>query len=503
MEYRGEMIGRRGMLAVAGSLVAWDSSATLGPTTATPPQGVPGLAQFTDYLRSPSGGQMVGWRPAADGAALRTVHDKMSDDSVSVKDFGALGDGAMNDYASILLARSVALATGRALLFPEGEYLHSDTLEFGFSHLRVFFRGRVTLRHTGAGKAISFDAGPTPNIDGKNEINFGWDCPPTLIGNKATTDLVYVRGCHHMKMDIRLRDCTTGLRVDFSVLSHFRINGSINEGGFPHQQPTNWLIVDKRDVPEATTACKFDVIAEGSTGFGLKLIAAQSCQFWGTSEGNEAGGVEISSDSIKNNFYEFFCEQNGSDCHWDIAGSYNNFFNCSGGGPANTGDNNTKVTGIRNQFFGGNFHNVTEIGYYNEWRQTALTGTYNHNVDSVRALCHDGAGKSIPDTYPKPTITAPSFVGSWINAGSTFRNVGWWKDSYGYVHIAGAAKRGAGVIFVLPAGSRPGGDIWKKVYNPTADVDVVIVITTDGNVQQISGDTGAVPLDGISFLAEG
>lgn len=515
MKHRGGKLGRREILAATGALAVWDSSAKLsaatseqfGPTSA----GEPAIKDGGDarlsvaQLRSGAGSEMVGWRAPGEGTALRTLHAKISDGPVSVKDWGAKGDGVADDYPAILLARTAALATGRALLFPDGEYCHSRTLEFGFSHLRIFFRGNVTLRHTGTGKAISFDAGPVANVDGKNEIHFGWDCPPTLIGNRATTDLVYVRGCHHMKFDARLRDATTGMRIEFSVLSHFRINGSNNEGPFPDRQPTNWLVVDRRSGPEATTACKFDCILEGALGFGLDLRFAQHCEFWGTSEGN-GGGVWIRTDSINNSFHNFFCEQNGSAQHWLVDGHNNVLINCTGGGPSNVGLNNTIVKGVRNQFISGKFHDVLETGYYNSWNQVALTGNYVPNSQSsIREKCHNGALGEIADAYPRPTVIVPELAGRWVNAASAgIRDVGHWKDRYGHVCFAGGVRGGddASVIFTLPAGSRPGGTIWRKLYNPKSGGDVVIAIEANGEVRHVSGSNSAIPLDGITFIAE-
>lgn len=72
MEYRGGKIGRRGMLAAAGSLAVWDSSTALGGTpAAAPAQGIPALAEYIDQLRSATGGEMVG---AASGG---TVQDSL------------------------------------------------------------------------------------------------------------------------------------------------------------------------------------------------------------------------------------------------------------------------------------------------------------------------------------------------------------------------------------------------------------------------------------------
>lgn len=57
------------------------------------------------------------------GAVMRTSHDKFSD-MLSVKDFGAVGDGLANDT----LAIQNALQAGESVYFPEGNYLVSATI---------------------------------------------------------------------------------------------------------------------------------------------------------------------------------------------------------------------------------------------------------------------------------------------------------------------------------------------------------------------------------------
>lgn len=58
------------------------------------------------------------------GAATRTSHDKFSD-LISVKDFGALGDGLTDDTNAIINA----LAASDAVFIPEGVYLISGTIQ--------------------------------------------------------------------------------------------------------------------------------------------------------------------------------------------------------------------------------------------------------------------------------------------------------------------------------------------------------------------------------------
>ncbi len=57
------------------------------------------------------------------GAATRTTSDKFSD-SVSIKDFGAVGDGLTDDTVAI----QQALAAHNAVFVPEGEYLVTSTI---------------------------------------------------------------------------------------------------------------------------------------------------------------------------------------------------------------------------------------------------------------------------------------------------------------------------------------------------------------------------------------
>lgn len=65
------------------------------------------------------------------GYGTRTLAQKLSDIAVSVKDFGAVGDGITDDTAAIQAAID-SLTAGGSCFFPRGTYLISDTITLGY-----------------------------------------------------------------------------------------------------------------------------------------------------------------------------------------------------------------------------------------------------------------------------------------------------------------------------------------------------------------------------------
>jgi hypothetical protein len=89
-------------------------------------------------LAAPTGSSLVGFLQSGTGAVATTVQTKLRE-SVSVKDFGATGNGVTDDTAAIQLAITYiysfanAGSTGAApaLYFPRGTYLMSSTITMG------------------------------------------------------------------------------------------------------------------------------------------------------------------------------------------------------------------------------------------------------------------------------------------------------------------------------------------------------------------------------------
>lgn len=79
-------------------------------------------ASLTDLAAS-GGSALVGYLPAGTGAVAATVQSKLRE-SVSVKDFGAVGDGVTDDTAAI----QAAVTAARHVYFPVGIYKTSSTI---------------------------------------------------------------------------------------------------------------------------------------------------------------------------------------------------------------------------------------------------------------------------------------------------------------------------------------------------------------------------------------
>lgn len=119
------------------------------------------LANDTDPLK---GASMIGYKG-------RTVHERLGD-FVSVKDYGAMGDGVTDDRAAIQATIDAVMAQGGGTLyFPAGTYKITGQLLIDLSANVTRFGGRIhilgagmpstCIKSTGAFTAIRFKGAPT------------------------------------------------------------------------------------------------------------------------------------------------------------------------------------------------------------------------------------------------------------------------------------------------------------------------------------------------------
>lgn len=106
-----------------------------------------------------------------------------------------------------------------------------------------------------------------------------------------------------------------------------------------------------------------------------------------------------------------------------------------------------------------------------------------------------------PATAVAEQWTAPSLTNSWVNFGSAFNPVGYWKDNNGTVFLRGVVKSGVmgSSIFTLPAGYRPANRPLCATISNDAFARVDIFAT--GEVMPQVGSNVYFSLDNISFRA--
>jgi hypothetical protein len=125
------------------------------------------LPVVQDGLTKKASIDQLGFLQSGTGATTRTIQNKLRD-VVSVKDFGAVGDGSTSDAAAITAADlAVFNSGGGTLAFPNGTYLY-------------------TFAAPSYGVLYKFDG---PNVNGlKLGIGSTWSA--------ATASLVYLSGAH-------------------------------------------------------------------------------------------------------------------------------------------------------------------------------------------------------------------------------------------------------------------------------------------------------------------
>ena len=152
------------------------------------------LVQFSTASPVSAGSTLssnVQYTPAGTGAVATTVQAKLRE-SVSVKDFGAKGDGVTDDTTAINAA--ITFASNHILYFPKGDYKISSTINFGLM-TSIVGEGpqasRIIASHSGVAVQINVPV-TTPNLgDTYSQIyeNFG------IVGNINTTFGFFMMRC--------------------------------------------------------------------------------------------------------------------------------------------------------------------------------------------------------------------------------------------------------------------------------------------------------------------
>lgn len=110
------------------------------------------------FIRTLYNGDTTQYTPAGTGAVATTVQAKLRE-SVSVKDFGAVGDGVADDTAAI----QAAINTQKKVFFPNGIYLIGSTLTVNYQGCTIEGSGYSTTGTT-LKRATDTSFGPLINV---------------------------------------------------------------------------------------------------------------------------------------------------------------------------------------------------------------------------------------------------------------------------------------------------------------------------------------------------
>lgn len=421
----------------------------------------------------------------ATGAATVNLHSKLGE-SVSVKDFGAVGDGVTDDTAAI----QAAITAGVHVYVPSGTYKVTGALSLSSS---ASSQKNLILFGETASSVISFVGGGSLSL---LKSNFSGDfvlrdLSFTSDGDAATKVLFSVgRG--------EVRDCTfTGFNVGLEV------NGA-------------YQVIEHNTFIDCT--------------IGLR------CPDRGT-DPVIVPGLFYNANSVSNNFFES-CGTGISLRDTGAVGGagpfyinpvelrQNTFEQCSIG---------IRLSFVRSVTIDTNYFELTPINIYadEKSRNVTISNVVSHpgevtiKLDDSLVTLAGGICKNfelannsvLTESAPRhgtlegvtldstsryipwaTSWTAPTLLNSWANTGSPYQTTRYAIQSPGVVHVQGTVTGGTSGadIFVLPFGFRPEASLTFTSANILSGSVAVIRVEADGSVQHLSGSTTNISLN-LSF----
>ena len=231
---------------------------------------------------------------ALPGAVSKTLNDKMQD-LVSVKDFGAKGDGTTDDTTFIQAAIDLACQYGGCVYLPAGTYKITDTLVFTMNSGSDPIK-RPSMRGDGMAATTIMQA----SVENGIEV-VGYDANPagycmfeqfTLYGPSGQKLGLVLKDIAYVTVDnVYLAGWATGLYGVNCLSSSFNdLEIRFNDGGFYFEQNAAYGFVSE---PNAImmTSCTVG----NNTSYGGKVIGAGTFNYIGGSIEANGYGTDLSS----------------------------------------------------------------------------------------------------------------------------------------------------------------------------------------------------------------
>lgn len=251
------------------------------------------LSTLTEYLEQtmdlPDNADEITYTPAGTGAVSRTVQAKLRE-SVSVKDFGAVGDGVADDTVAIQAAiNAVFAAGGGTVYFPSGTYLVSTiALAWGSASTSIVFKGAgqnaTTVQKTGGSTTSVFNISASSSDGSYSEF-----VDMKIVGAANCAGFTITQIARSVWRNVRVMSCDVGVENAGGLINTFYdCNFQSNAYGF-------------RSRKNGGIYCNliefFGGAARGNTQWAFDLGDAGGVHFYGTdietngTAGNIGGGV--------------------------------------------------------------------------------------------------------------------------------------------------------------------------------------------------------------------
>jgi len=286
------------VLRVGGSAYPASDACTTGAVQWSQDQVGDTTLYFVNYVKSIGTCTSITFIATGTGAVSRTCTSKLGD-VISVKDFGAVGNGTTDDYAAILAAHTRAVSIGACLFFPAATYLHKTV--FAISDQGTCWIGEPGTRIKYGGLAAT----PQFTFDGSVSGNGSGTFRQLIFdGNGLIQDGLLLRALNHGEVsDVRVTNVSRNAVIDegstLTVFTNITVSGNVE--AFSTQPVTGWVsrLITGGGILDGTGGGVVEVNnlkVEKVSGPGITLAGHQGMHFnGGTSEGNGGIGLTVAS----------------------------------------------------------------------------------------------------------------------------------------------------------------------------------------------------------------